>query len=69
LYAPKVKVILQSEALNIDSLFKDRNITDNVTQAKNLVSKYFLLADQILDDSFFKIYMRDFEPVSSQEMV
>ena len=28
-----------------------------------------MLADQIIDDSFFKNYMRDFEPVSGQDMV
>ena len=40
----------------------------NVDRAKNLLRELFRLSDKVLDDSFFKTFMRSFEPVFSSEL-
>ncbi len=40
----------------------------NVNRAKNMLKEVFHLSDKVLDDSFFKTYMRNFEPVFASDL-
>lgn len=37
-------------------------------RAKSLLKELFHLSEKVLDDSFFKTFMRNFEPVFSSEL-
>ena len=50
------------------NFFKDKEGRGNVEKAKEILSEFVPLPDQIIDDSFFKFYMRDFEPVTATEV-
>lgn len=68
LYAPKVKIILQSVALQDESFLKHPEPRKNVEAAKNILKEYFHMGEEVLDDSFFKYFLRDFEPVIASEV-
>ena len=40
----------------------------NVDRAKEALKDMFYLSEKVLDDSFFKTFMRNFEPVFSTEL-
>ena len=68
LYAPKVKIILQSEALKDPLFLKEHNGRSNVDRSKEVLKEFIPLTNQIIDDDFFKTFMRGFETVSSTEV-
>ena len=71
LYAPKVKIILQSIALQENNLWvKKEGETKilNVENAQKLLSEYFFLCDKVMDESFFKKHLLDYEPVYHTEL-
>ena len=40
----------------------------NVDAAKQILNEYFHMSEVCLDDSFFKNFLRDFEPVIASEV-
>ena len=70
LYAPKVKIILQIITLQDESLWRStgKDSRANVDRAKQLLKDVFYLGEKVLDDSFFKTFMRNFEPVFQSEV-
>jgi len=67
-YAPKVKIILQSVALGDPSYLKNSNPVENVNKAKEILAEYFHLSAEVLDDDFFKTYLKNFEPIMKEQI-
>ena len=40
----------------------------NIEKAQKLLSEYFYLCDKVIDDSFFKKYLDDYDPVFHTEL-
>ena len=40
----------------------------NVERAKSMLKDVYHLSDKVLDDSFFKTFMRSFEPIFESEI-
>ena len=66
-----MKIILQSIALQEKNLWNMEDAaskTLNVESAQKLLGEYFYLCDKVLDESFFKKYLLDYEPVFHTEL-
>lgn len=70
LYAPKVKIILQIVTLQDEAKWKEthKDPRRNVDRAKQLLNSVFYLGEKVLDDSFFKTFMRGFEPIFHEDL-
>jgi len=53
-------------ALGDPSYLKHHNPVKNVNQAKEILADYFHLSSEVLDDDFFKTYLKNFEPVMKE---
>lgn len=58
-------ITLQDEALWMAT---SKDPRANVDRAKEALKDMFYLSEKVLDDSFFKTFMRNFEPVFSTEL-
>ena len=54
MYAPKVKIILQSEALKDPLFLKEHNGRSNVDRSKEVLREFIPLTNQIIDDDFLR---------------
>ena len=65
-----MKIILQIVTLQDEALWKEtsKDPRANVERAKTLLKEMFYLGDKVLDDSFFKNFMRSFEPIFTSEL-
>ena len=70
LYAPKVKIILQILTLQDEKEWKQtsQNPRANVERAKEVLCNMFHLGSKVFDDSFFRNYLRNFQPIFPSEI-
>ena len=54
-------------ALGDPSYLKHDNPVENVNQAKEILAEYFHLSSEVLDDDFFKTYLKNFEPIMKEQ--
>jgi len=40
---------------------------ENVNKAKEILAEYFHLSSEVLDDDFFKTYLKNFEPIMKEQ--
>jgi len=54
-------------ALGDPSYLKHPNPVENVNKAKEILAEYFHLSSEVLDDDFFKTYLKNFEPIMKEQ--